>query len=217
MALLADSQLLLSPGKGDMLRAWMNKHLDQRCLSNRPKRAVYIGASNGDLPEFYQMAIEICAAWNINQVIHVQCVADLVALHPQDVDVVLLAGGDVTLGWSFLSQLPIKQWLNDYSADNGVFVGVSAGAIHLSNAYISEHSVAFLGYHAACIVAHEEREGWPTARAWQAWASREPQQVKKQGQLPLIGLPFGGGLLVDSEATLPVGNGIEVFQLERER
>ncbi len=214
MALLADSQLLFGGVKGEPLSEWV---VAQIAVRNPPESysvpggAIYIGAANGDASEFYQMAVDICRPWGVDDVVHVKNAMQLSALQVEDIAVVILAGGDVGLGWDFLSQPTVRAWLDSYTRTNGLIIGISAGAIHLASTFSKAHnrSIHFLAYCSENIAAHEESEDWPSVRSW--------QQCADDVQSLFIGLPFGGGLLVESSTTRlteanPVGKGYKVFE-----
>ena len=217
MALLADSQLLFGGEKGEPLSQWVMDQVAARYADSAPdvsgvsKKAVYIGAANGNAIEFYQMATDICRQWGIDSVVHAENVKQLVDLNVEGIAVVILAGGDVVLGWDFLSQPSVRDWLDHYTQMNGLIIGISAGAIHLASTYSKDHNncVCFLAYCSVNIAAHEEQEGWPSVRSWQQSADDTPSLF--------IGLPFGGGVLIEPNATLfkgarSIGKGYRVFE-----
>ena len=200
MALLADSQLLFSPIKGQILMQWVEKQLiDRQCSAlNNARRALYLGASNGNESAYYQMAVEICRAWGIENVVNGVDESQFVGFPPESFDVVLLAGGDVALGWAFLSSSSVTQWLRAFSFAQGVLIGISAGAIHLSSAYCVENSQhrQFLGFYPASLVMHEEGDDWPTVKAWK---HSKKVGADEKGLDVLCCIPFGGGLLIESD------------------
>jgi len=211
MALLADSQLLFGGDKGEQLSQWVGGQVAARQTANAIKKAVYIGASNGNAIEFYLMATDICRQWGIESVEHVKNINQLTALSVEDIAVVILAGGDVAVGWGFLSLPSVRRWLDNYTQSNGLIIGISAGAIHLASAFSKDYgrSECFLEYCSANIAAHEEQEGWPSVCLW--------QQCADDAQSLYIGLPFGGGMLVEQNATKlkesrPIGKGYRVFE-----
>jgi len=217
MALLADSQLLFGGEKGGPLSQWVMDQMSARyagdvsSASGISKKAVYIGAANGNAIEFYQMATDVCRQWGVDSVVHVENVKQLVDLSVENIAVMILAGGDVALGWNFLSQPSVRNWLNHYTQTNGLIVGISAGAIHLASTFSKGcgSRVCFLEYCTVNIAAHEEQERWPSVRSW--------QQSTNDEQLLFIGLPFGGGVLIEPNAVMfegarAIGKGYEVFE-----
>lgn len=212
IVLLADSQLLFSQSKGQPLRQWISEKMVVRSetsafnASRMTRQALYIGASNDNAPEFYDMAVEICKSWGIETVVNGTSVHQFTEILPEDVDLVLLAGGDIERGWAFISQDSVKTWLHDFSALRGVLIGISAGAIHLTSTFSIEHSarVGFLRFRPFGVVVHEEAQHWPTAVAWH-------QHQLSGDEYGLFGeiycIPFGGGMVVEDEKPEPVGKG----------
>lgn len=214
MVLLADSQLLFGGSKGETLSRWIVTHISCRKPSANPKTALYIGASNGDAPEYFHMAVDICRGWGVDNVKHIQDSESFNCLPLKDISVVILSGGDIELGWRFLSLEPVRAWLDAYTQDEGLLIGISAGAIHLASAFSLEHGgcVDFLGYYPACIAVHEEQNGWPTEKLWRQHSRKLAEQEANsaaQGAKKLTGIPFGGGLMVDEKGTLSIGKGVK--------
>jgi len=217
MALLADSQLLFGGEKREQLSQWVVGQMAARFTEQLPRRpdvsqnAVYIGAANGNAIEFYHMAEDICRQWGVDNVVHVENVKQLTALDAEDISVVILAGGDVALGWDFLSLHSVRRWLDCYTQIDGLIIGISAGAIHLASTFSKDHNrrACFLEYCSAYIAAHEEHEGWVSVQSW--------QQCSGDAKSLFIGLPFGGGVLIESNAVvlqewLSIGKGYRIFE-----
>ena len=202
IVLLADSQLLLSQLKGQKLIHWVAEKARAKAAARdtptRPLQALYIGASNGNIPEFYEMAVEICKVWGIEKVINGTTEQQFHRVRPEDVDVVILAGGDVELGWSFISHKTIQAWLRDFSASNGVLIGISAGAIHLTSTFsiTRQSSVEFLGFYSGGLVVHEEADNWPTALGWHQYLLSDKEGAFT-GFSPIYCIPFGGGMVIE--------------------
>ena len=125
--LFADSQLLF----------W--KHGERRLLESmlegmpgNSSRAAYLGASNGDRPEFYE--IFTAAMGNVGWP---NCQMISSAFTPDERDfleqaqLILLAGGDVRSGWDTFERTGIKDVLLTRYAQGAVLIGISAGAIQL--------------------------------------------------------------------------------------
>src|SRR5215204_1455953 len=91
--LLADSQLLFWRENGQLLI--------ERVVKPRTRlKAAYIGASNGDHPDFYAIfvsAMEGAGVFDCRMIPSAVSDADMAFLN--DADIVLLAGGDVETGW----------------------------------------------------------------------------------------------------------------------
>src|SRR6185369_4399235 len=123
IVLLADSQFLFWR-KNDRL-------VLERVLKERPK-AAYIGASNGDNPDFYAIfvaAMEGFGIFDCRMIPSAISEADLSFLN--DADIILLAGGDVALGWrTFVTNGLDNHIVRRYS-ERATLIGISAGAVQL--------------------------------------------------------------------------------------
>jgi peptidase E len=103
--LLADSQLLFWRDKNRLFLERIREQLD----SVNPK-AAYIGASNGDSPEFYslfQAAMEGIGLSSCRMIPSIPSDEDRSFL--ASADLVLLAGGDVDQGWKVFEKNGIKE------------------------------------------------------------------------------------------------------------
>lgn len=191
LILLADSQLLF-PGRhsGELLaqlQCWVSG-----------RRGVYIGASNGDIPEYFELAQE--ALSGVGATLAWQKVA---APAPESLaDFYVLAGGDVTQGWRYLQRPPVMQRLQQAKKENALFIGVSAGAMHLAHGFSASHTRpdAYLGWLGAIVAVHEERDHWPTLQHWKHVAAG----------LPLITIPMGGALVVSEGEAFQAGKGCDI-------
>ena len=183
LLLLADSQLLFQPLQLPQLR---------RHFAGRAVHAAYVGAANGHQQAFFELA---CAALESQFEQAVVCDfiregRDVVQCRP---NLVILAGGSVEAGWQFLQQPDVQQWLTPIYQDAGaLFVGVSAGAIHLAQGCDPEHPKPvprhFLNWYPHFVAVHEEQQGWPSREIW--------EQGGSQGHF--VGIPLGGGLWVQA-------------------
>jgi cyanophycinase len=130
--LLADSQLLFHRGdEGSFLDRRVRALLDEEGVNPDPK-AAYLGASNGDAPEFYDLfrsamstiAIETC------RLIPTEPSAtdrDFLA----EADLILLAGGDTQRGFRAFVSAGIKDKIVERYYAGAILLGVSAGAVQL--------------------------------------------------------------------------------------
>jgi hypothetical protein len=90
--LFADSQLLFWREHGQLFM--------KRVVTRERMKAAYVGASNGDNPDFYAIfvaAMEGVGIFDCRMIPSDISEADLAFLN--DADIILLAGGDVELGW----------------------------------------------------------------------------------------------------------------------
>lgn len=128
--LLADSQLLFwHGGEGDLflrrVRGWID--------AERPL-AAYLGASNGDRPEFFELFRAAMEGIGITDCRHIPAEPS-----PADLDflaeahLVLLAGGDVERGWRALKTQGLESLLIQRYYAGAVLIGLSAGAVQLGH------------------------------------------------------------------------------------
>lgn len=180
LLLLADSQLLFREDKAPEL------HRRVKTRFPHTMDAAYIGAANGDDPTFYELACEGIRhlLGRDGTVRWVRPGAEL----PLPCPLVILAGGNVSVGWDRLKEQRMRDWLRRCrDLSNSLMVGVSAGAIHMARGKDPEqaHSVHqhFLNWLPFNVAVHEEREGWPSLEG-----------------VAGIGIPLGGGVWVEAEA-----------------
>jgi peptidase E len=128
--LLADSQLLfLVDEEGPFIDRVA------ACTGPGAPRAAYLGASNGDNPDFYSIflaAIEPIGPAEC-RLIPSEPTADELAFL-ESADVILLAGGDVDLGWRAFTASGVRDVVERRYHAGAVLIGVSAGAVQLGNA-----------------------------------------------------------------------------------
>ena len=143
--LLADSQLLFwrdEEGNRFLERA---RKLIEEDAPDHPVRAAYLGASNGDAPEFYELFVGAMEEIGIRDCRHVPASPspeDLAFLN--EADLVLLAGGDVRRGWRAFEASGVKDRLTARYYAGALLIGVSAGAVQLGlRGSDEEGSVAF--------------------------------------------------------------------------
>lgn len=187
LVLLADSQLLFPGRHSGPLLGQLHRWVAGR-------RGVYIGASNGDLPEYFEMAVQAFSA--VGATLVWQKATDNVP--ETHADFYVLSGGDVTQGWRYLQHPAVMQALQQACKENAPFIGVSAGAIHLAHGFMGPASRTFLGWLGAAVAVHEERDHWPTLQHWKQSAMTD---------LPLLTIPMGGALVVSDGQAYQAGKG----------
>jgi hypothetical protein len=130
--LLADSQLLFwrdEEGKRFLERA--RALIEADAPGGRPK-AAYLGASNGDAPEFFDLFVAAMAEIRIQDCRHIPARPtsdDLAFL--AEADLILLSGGDVRQGWEAFQESGLRDKIAERYYAGAVLVGVSAGAVQL--------------------------------------------------------------------------------------
>lgn len=195
--LLADSQLLFWKGDGRLL---LEAALDG-LPRDKPLSAAYVGASNGDRPEFYEIFEAAVDAVGITdrRMIHSSFgPADRAFL--ENTQLIVLAGGDVRLGWNTFEETGMKQTILDRYTKGAVLVGISAGAVQLGRYGIVETPESrgtdvfdVFNLVPKVIDVHDERADWGRL-------SRTIQLL--EGAATGLGIPSGGGLVVHPDSTV---------------
>ncbi len=211
--LLADSQLLFWKRQDRLL---LEAALDGLARDTRLS-AAYIGASNGDRPEYYGIfeaavdAIGITDRRMINS-----------SFGPDDraflerAQLIVLAGGDVSLGWNTFEKTGMKDVILGRYAQGAVLVGVSAGAIQLGRYGIAEtpespatELLDVFKLVPVVIDTHDERAEW-------ARLSRAIHML--EGAATGLGIPSGGGIIVHADTTIePLRRPVHEFRFEGTR
>lgn len=186
--LFADSQLLF----------WRNNETPflnalHELIAPAEPRAAYIGASNGDEPEFYSIfeaAMENIGVRDRRMILSSFSSVDESFMN--DANIILLAGGDVERGWRVFDQTGLKELIIKRHYEGAVLIGVSAGAVQLGLFGLAQEEgsinklidtfklIPFI------IDAHEEKEGWKNLKE---------AIVLLDGAAKGIGIPSGGGLI----------------------
>jgi cyanophycinase len=186
--LFADSQLLFWREKG---RLFIERLVTQAAL-----KAAYVGASNGDNPDFYSIfvaAMEGVGVSDCRMISSALSEADLAYL--DDADVILLAGGDVELGWrTFVANGLSKHIVRRYF-EGATLIGISAGAVQLGLGGLAADGSLIETFQLVPFVigAHEESDNWKTLREL---LRLSPLKTRA------IGLPTGGGAIYHEDQTL---------------
>jgi len=193
--LFADSQLLF----------WRkNQHYFLRSIVNQTglanPRVAYIGASNGDRPEFYELFRSALA--NIG-VMNCQMIR---TAFPEDdqhflatANIILLAGGNVAHGWRIFQKLGWQEILTKRYFEGSLLIGISAGAIQLGYCGWSEGEISkvaifnTLNLVPAIIGVHSEKDNWSTLKKIIMLNNRN---------ISAIGIPGGAGLVYHSNQTI---------------
>ena len=191
--LLADSQLFFWKSDSSSLAERIRADLD----SANPK-AAYIGASNGDQPEFYslfQAAMEAMGISNCRSVPSQPSREDISFI--EEADLILLSGGDVERGWRTFEQNGIKELVPRKRFDGAILMGVSAGAIQLGLGCLSNSAqpkqIDMFHFAPFYVGAHDEENDW-----WDLRALVNLSQTDTRA----IGIPAGGGAVYQSDGTL---------------
>ncbi|KUH84125.1 peptidase [Mycobacterium sp. GA-1999] len=206
--LLADSQLLFWKRHNRLLlEAALDGLAGDTAIS-----AAYIGASNGDRPEFYDIFEAAVDAIGITDRRMIKS-----SFGPDDraflerAQLLVLAGGDVRLGWDTFKRTGMNEVIVDRRAQGAVLVGVSAGAVQLGRYGILEASdppalLDVFNFVPLVIDTHDERAEW--SRLSRAIHSLE-------GAATGLGVPSGGGVIVHADCTVePVRRPAHEFRFD---
>jgi hypothetical protein len=131
----------------------------------------------------------------------------------EEADLVLLAGGDVELGWQVFERNGLKDLLLKKRYDGGILIGVSAGAVQLGLGALTNapqpKKLDLFGFAPFYIGAHEEKEEW-----WNLRALVNLSRSEVRG----IGIPAGGGAIYWPDGTLePIHHALTEVVKEDER
>ena len=194
--LFADSQLLFwKPQDKLLLEGVVAGHEDQ------PFAAAYIGASNGDREEFYSIFVAAMDAVGITERRMIRAPFDSEdRAFMERAQLVLLAGGDVQLGWNTFEKTGMKELILERYARGATLVGISAGAVQLGRQTVfnTEESASLqlidvFNLVPAIIDVHDEQHEW-------ARLSRTIHML--EGKVSGIGIPTGGGIVAHPDGTL---------------
>ncbi len=195
--LLADSQLLFWKRHD---RPLLEAAIEGLARGERLS-ASYIGASNGDRPEFYELFEAAMDDIGITDRRMIES-----SFGPDDraflerSQLIVLAGGDIRLGWTTFEKTGMKDVILDRHIHGAVLVGVSAGAVQLGTYGIVEslespatELLDVFKLVPVIIDTHDERADW-------ARLSRTIQSL--EGAATGLGIPSGGGVIVHADATI---------------
>jgi cyanophycinase-like exopeptidase len=195
--LLADSQLLF----------WKHRHrpLLEMALDglarDTPVSAAYIGASNGDRREYYEIfdaAMDAVGIPNRRMIDSSFGPADRTFV--ERAQLIVLAGGDVRLGWTTFERTGMKDAILRRYAHGAILVGISAGAVQLGQYGIVEapesaetELLEVFNLVPSVIDTHDERANWQRL-------SRTIASLK--GTATGLGIPSGSGVIVHADTTI---------------
>jgi peptidase E len=186
--LFADSQLLFRRNQGvlflDSLRQF---------LAHDSPKAAYIGASNGDAPEFYLIFEAAMEGIGIHdcRMVRSSFTADDEA-YLNEADIILLSGGDVAAGWNLFEEAGINELIIRRYYEGAILMGISAGAVQLGLCGLINqgeqtedllHTFKLVPF---VIEVHDEKQEW----------TRLKRAISLlDGAAKGIGIPSGGGLI----------------------
>jgi cyanophycinase len=188
--LFADSQLLFWKTEGMLFLDSIRRVVMD---SSPSPKAAYIGASNGDAPEFYSIfeaAMEGIGIRSCEMILSSFPAEDESFLN--EADIILLAGGDVEMGWNVFHETGMKEIILRRYYEGAILIGISAGAVQLGLHGLIEKGQSrdelFDTFRLVPFImgAHEERQEWETLK-------RTIRLL--DGTAKGIGIPAGGGLV----------------------
>ena len=159
-------------------------------------KAAYIGASNGDNPDFYAIfvsAMEGVGVFDCRMIPSAVSQPDLAFLN--HADIILLAGGDVEAGWRVFLANGLREHIVRRYSDGASLIGVSAGAVQLGLGGLAADGSLIETFKLVPFIigAHEESDDWKT--------TTELLRLSGPGTTA-IGLPTGGGAIYHPDHTI---------------
>ncbi len=184
---LADSRPLFANEDGVSLLSRIKVDINKSTI-----KAAYVGASNGDEPAFYGIFTEAMTAAGIDDLRMISAFFE-----PEDkaffaqADIILLAGGDVDLGWKTFQAIGLEDAIHERYQSGATVIGVSAGAVQLGmrafkNPSLKNEVINTLQMIPLCIGAHEEASEWVNLKALISHPKGWPRG---------LGIPSGGAVI----------------------
>jgi len=136
--LLADSQLLFYSDQDGLFLNRIKK-LFSGDIKDIEIKAAYIGASNNDNPQYYeifQMAFQQIDIHNCRMIKSDPDSEDTTYL--KNSDIILLAGGDAEKGWDTIQRNGWDRIITERYTNGAILIGISAGAIQLGKQEFKE-------------------------------------------------------------------------------
>lgn len=204
--LLADSQLLFWRQDGKLF-------IDniRSSIGHDSPKAAYVGASNGDNPDFYSLFVAAMNGIGIRQCRMIPSslgTDDLTFIN--EADIILLAGGDVERGLNVFEQNGLKELIFSRYFEGVTLIGISAGAVQLGlfgwkedEVLSSMNLLQTLRLVPFIVSAHDEQRDWAALKKAVQMAG-----VNVRG----IGIPHGGGGIFHVDQSLePIRYSIREF------
>ena len=168
-------------------------------LAVPPIQAAYLGASNGDVPAFFDL---FTAAMELAVISHCRMIPSRPTAEERawlaGAHVILLAGGDPRLGWETFRENGLESVLRERYLEGAVLMGTSAGAMQLGERAWSETVTGVaelfpvLGLAPSIVGAHEQPE----------WTGLKRAVLAAGPGARGIGIPAGGGALLHPDQSL---------------
>jgi hypothetical protein len=188
--LLADSQLLFWK---DEAGALFLARVREAVAKPSPK-AAYLGASNGDVPDFYDIFVAAMEGIGIHDTRMIPAKpSEADRAYLDEADVVLLAGGDAARGLRAFHEGGLAERILARYAAGAVLIGISAGAVQLGLRLHAE-GAELPAFRLAPVVVgvHDEP----------AWGSLTAAVEALEGMGRGLGIPLGGGAVMHPDLTV---------------
>ena len=194
--LLADSQPLFSHSEESIVG-----RIESQFISTSRATAAYLAASNGDCPAFFQVFKAAMSGIGIDDY---RMIPTEPTQRDRDylskADLVLLAGGDVALGWEAFERAGLIELVRARYQAGATLVGVSAGAVQLGakgwKMTVREREAFDTFNLAPWLIDVHDNSGWVNLATG--------VRVFK-GELVGIGIPKGGTAIVHPDLTVEPG------------
>lgn len=202
--LLADSIPLFSKDKTDQYCL----HTIRQYIPAEKPRAIYIGASNGDIEDFFEI---FCAG--MENIGILDCYHVKAAFTPTDrtqlesADLIFLAGGDVMQGWEVLKNTGMRDIILSKYAAGTSLIGLSAGAIQLGwEAYsdLGKEIIPMMQLVSFNLSAHDEANEWSSLKEYVCNSDKMKRGIGICRASALVCYP-------DQQVEVLVGSGIEML------
>lgn len=204
--LLADSQLLFHRDEHGLFLSRVTESFGAGSAGLH--KAAYLGASNGDVPAYYDIFVAAMEGIGIRD-------TRMIPASPSNEDrayldeasVILLAGGDAARGWRAFQDSGLAERILARYAAGAVLVGISAGAMLLGLRAWSDPAAPFDTFRLAPVIvgAHEEPD----------WAELTAVVAAANGTMRGLGIPLGGGAVVHPDLTVePVRKALVEISVE---
>ena len=160
-------------------------------------RAAYIGASNGDRQEYYEIFAGAMQAAGITErrKIHSSFKAQD-REYLESAQLIVLSGGEVHTGWEVFKRTGMHDVILTRYARGAVLVGISAGAVQLGRQAVIETAGSLLDMFnlvQAIVDVHDERNDWARLSSFIHLL---------EGTAVGLGIPSGGGVIAHPDGTI---------------
>ncbi|MFK8101571.1 MAG: Type 1 glutamine amidotransferase-like domain-containing protein [Saprospiraceae bacterium] len=158
---------------------------------------VYIGASNGDVPDFFEIFQAGMQNLGLKNCTHVKASFDATEQKAlREADLILLSGGDPRLGWEVMEAQGMIEIIRQKYLTETVLMGVSAGAIQLAWELCSEDGETtqpMFQFAPFLVDVHDEDQDW----------RRLKQSIKQSPSMKRgLGICKQSGLIYHDDQTL---------------